>query len=79
MEKYNDVYSWISSNEQSSIYDSTSDISNTKGDKYNDPSSIRYSHKAISPQYNGFLQAIDIESVLNRNTRTPFKDSFTKY
>ena len=77
VKKNNEVYSWITSNEQSSIFDSISDSSDRKWDKYNDPSSISYS-KAIASQYNEYLQSIDIESVLNRNknSRPHFKDSF---
>ena len=53
------VYSWINSIENSSIYESISNVSDTNYDgdfNYNNTS-----------QFNAFLQPIDIESALNRN------------
>ena len=64
------VYSWISSNENSGMYETISDVSNINNDDFN------YDHKNSNnvtiSQHNVYLQSINIESAINRhNDITP--------
>ena len=65
------VYSWISSNERSSVYENISEFSDTNEDYCNVPSPINYQNNAIRSQYNHCLQSIDIEAIENRYHDSP--------
>lgn len=65
-----DVYSWILSNERSSIYDSISDISSVEENDYETLNVSSYSYPDNTSRYKGYLQSINIESAINTNHNT---------
>ena len=65
------MHSWISSNEQSSVYENISEFSDTNEDYCNVPSPINYQNNAIRSQYNHYLQSIDVEAIENRYHDSP--------